>query len=103
MVQFTTYKAENAGKLVVQVNPYNTSQKCSNCGILVKKSLSVCIHTCTCGYEDDRDVNAAKNILQLGLEKIKASLKKGEELAFAESTGLLGSMKRETLKSVSDF
>ena len=73
LIQFTTYKAENAGKLVVQVNPYNTSQKCSHCGTLVKKSLSVRIHTCTCGYEDDRDVNAAKNILQLGLEKIKAS------------------------------
>lgn len=73
LIQFTTYKAENAGKLVVQVNPYNTSQQCSNCGILVQKSLSVRVHKCTCGYEDDRDINAAKNILQLGLEKLKAS------------------------------
>jgi putative transposase len=44
LVQFVTYKAESAGRQVVQVNPYHTSQRCSNCGEMVKKSLSVRIH-----------------------------------------------------------
>lgn len=64
LVTFTTYKAENAGGSVVSVNPYNTSQECSNCGNIVKKALSVRTHKCPCGYMDDRDVNAAKNILK---------------------------------------
>ena len=43
------------------------SANCSNCGETVKKSLSVRTHICpSCGYAEDRDVNAAINILQLG-------------------------------------
>jgi putative transposase len=61
------YKAEEAGRQFVKVNPAYTSQKCSKCGEMVMKSLSVRTHTCPhCGYTDDRDVNAAKNILRLG-------------------------------------
>ncbi|RAL24251.1 zinc ribbon domain-containing protein [Thermoflavimicrobium daqui] len=39
LVQFTTYKAESAGKQVIQVDPYNTSQTCSECGQIVKKDM----------------------------------------------------------------
>ncbi|MEF3313128.1 RNA-guided endonuclease TnpB family protein [Paenibacillus sp. GYB004] len=68
LVQFTTYKAESAGRVVVQVDPRNTSQQCSRCGEIVKKALSVRIHRCDhCGYTADRDENAAKNILQRAL------------------------------------
>src|ERR1700694_513654 len=57
-------KAERAGHQVIRVNPHFTTQACSNCGELVRKSLSVRTHICTsCGYVADRDVNAAKNIL----------------------------------------
>lgn len=70
LIEYTTYKAENAGKQVVLVNPYNTTQRCSKCKTLVKKTLKDRIHACSCGYMADRDVNAAENILQLGLEKI---------------------------------
>jgi len=70
LVQFVTYKAESAGRRVVQVNPYRTSQRCSNCGEIVKKSLAVRIHQCSCGYIADRDENAAINILQLALQSI---------------------------------
>ncbi|MCY4378666.1 MAG: transposase, partial [Candidatus Dadabacteria bacterium] len=49
------------------VDPGGTSQECSNCGATVKKSLSVRVHRCSCGYEADRDVNAAINILHRGL------------------------------------
>ena len=60
-------KAESAGVKMVRVNPKNTSQECSNCGVGVKKSLSVRVHRCTCGLEMDRDVNAAINILHRGI------------------------------------
>lgn len=50
------------------VNPHNTSQLCSRCGEIVKKSLAERWHSCSvCGLEMDRDVNAAINILRLGL------------------------------------
>ena len=62
-----SYKAEEAGKRVIKVNPAYTSQICSNCGTMVKKELSVRLHSCpNCKIELDRDVNAAINILSFG-------------------------------------
>jgi putative transposase len=50
---------------VIAVTPHFTSQNCSACGTLVKKSLSVRTHICPgCGLVMDRDENAALNILQ---------------------------------------
>jgi putative transposase len=61
------YKAESAGRVFVKVNPRNTSQNCSDCGLKVEKSLSVRVHKChSCGLALDRDHNAAINILRLG-------------------------------------
>jgi putative transposase len=61
-----TAKAESAGHEVIRVNPRYTSQKCYRCGEIVQKSLSVRTHICPiCGYVEDRDVNAAKNILKV--------------------------------------
>lgn len=51
------------GRVTVAVNPAYTSQKCSNCGTVVKKSLSTRTHACQCGCVLDRDHNAALNIL----------------------------------------
>jgi putative transposase len=65
-VQYCTYKAENAGRTVVQVHPKYTSQVCSGCGTVKKKELSERWHSCECGTELDRDHNAALNILRLG-------------------------------------
>lgn len=66
-IKYVSYKAESAGKKVIFVNPRNTSQICSGCGAIVKKSLSVRVHKCpSCGLEIDRDVNAAINILRAG-------------------------------------
>jgi putative transposase len=63
------------GKQVVAVEPAYTSQCCSNCGILVEKRLSERTHSCPiCGYSADRDYNAAKNILRLGLESLGITL-----------------------------
>lgn len=60
------FKAASAGRTVVLVNPFMTSQHCSGCGKVVKKDLSERWHSCTCGTELDRDTNAAINILNLG-------------------------------------
>jgi putative transposase len=62
-----TDKAERAGHVVVRVRARFTTQQCSQCGEYVQKSLSVRTHICpSCGYIEDRDVNAAKNILRAG-------------------------------------
>ncbi|MEN9936564.1 MAG: hypothetical protein RLZZ387_3143 [Chloroflexota bacterium] len=68
LIQYTTNKAEGAGRCVVLVDPRGTSQQCSRCGAVVKKALSVRVHQCPhCGLEIDRDLNAAYNILRRGL------------------------------------
>ena len=69
--RFLTYKAEEAGRKLGLVNPQYTSQTCSRCGHRESKKLSDRQHTCkNCGYTVHRDVNAAENILALGLESM---------------------------------
>ncbi len=64
-------KAEYAGKHCIQVNPAYTSQTCSRCGNRQKLKLSDRRYHCSnCGCSFNRDVNAAKNILALGLQGI---------------------------------
>lgn len=68
--QFRTwleYFGQVFGRVTIAVNPAYTSQDCSNCGAVVKKSLSTRTHACQCGCEMDRDLNAARNILSRGL------------------------------------
>lgn len=69
LINITANKAEEAGSEVILVDPRYTSQMCSRCGTIVKKSLSVRTHECNnCGLVMDRDENAAINILRLGLQ-----------------------------------
>lgn len=65
--QWLQYFGKVYGKVVVAVPPQYTTQDCSQCGKLVKKSLSVRTHICKCGCVLDRDWNAAINILNKGL------------------------------------
>jgi len=58
------------GKVTIAVPPHYTSQNCSTCGTLVKKTLSTRTHICKCGCVLDRDHNAALNILALGLNRV---------------------------------
>jgi putative transposase len=59
------------GVVTVAVPPEYTSQNCSNCDEIVKKSLSVRTHVCThCGHTQDRDWNAARNILEKALRTV---------------------------------
>jgi putative transposase len=67
-VDMLSYKAEKAGGQLIKVNPKNTSQACSGCGVIVKKDLSQRVHDCPdCGLVLDRDHNAAVNILRAGV------------------------------------
>ncbi|GAX34852.1 RNA-guided endonuclease InsQ/TnpB family protein [Nodularia sp. NIES-3585] len=54
-------------RVTVAVNPQYSSQECSSCGEVVKKTLSTRTHVCKCGCVMDRDENAARIILSRGL------------------------------------
>ncbi|KAM3110111.1 RNA-guided endonuclease InsQ/TnpB family protein [Phormidesmis sp. 146-33] len=58
------------GRITIAVNPQYTSQECSRCGEVVKKSLSTRTHVCQCGCVLGRDHNAARNILSRGLSTV---------------------------------
>lgn len=69
--QMLTYKAEWAGKRVIEVNPAYTSQVCSKCGAIVKKELDEREHNCPhCGLVCNRDYNASLNILRVGMDSL---------------------------------
>jgi putative transposase len=64
-------KAEWAGRAFVAVNPAYTSQDCSRCGHRQKMPLWERVFRCPCCHlELDRDLNAALNILRLGLQAL---------------------------------
>ena len=75
-VSMLTYKAEWNNKKVVKVDRYfPSSQTCSVCGYVNKdiKDLSVREWECPhCHANHDRDVNAAINILRIGLNNTSA-------------------------------
>ncbi|MEG4170072.1 MULTISPECIES: transposase [unclassified Microcoleus] len=72
--QWLQYFGKIYGKTVIAVAPQYTSQHCSACGNIVKKSLSTRTHICCCGGVLDRDHNAAINILEKGLKQAGISL-----------------------------
>lgn len=78
------YKAASAGRTVAFVNPAYTSQVCSGCGAVRKKTLEERWHSCECGCELDRDTNAAVNILRkhLGAGSVPQSAMAVEAPAF---------------------
>ena len=68
---FLLYKAANAGRIIVRVNPAYTTQTCSSCGERQKLNLSQRQYLCPhCKLNMDRDLNASLNILRLGLQSV---------------------------------
>lgn len=70
------YKARRHGAVFIEVDERFTSQTCSCCGTVPDSSpkgmgaLGIRHWTCSgCGCSHDRDVNAAQNILRVGLER----------------------------------
>jgi putative transposase len=72
---FLSYKAEEAGRQMVKVNPAYTTQDCSRCHHRQKMPLSERTYHCPCCLLSiDRDLNAAFNIKALGLQSVGLSL-----------------------------
>lgn len=69
--RWVEYFGKVFGSATVAVSPQYTSQNCSSCGEVVEKSLSTRTHICPhCGHMQDRDHNAAINILKKGLNTV---------------------------------
>ncbi|MBI1930649.1 transposase [Candidatus Poribacteria bacterium] len=95
-VQALGSKAENAGYHLLFVSPNGTSQRCSGCGEIVKKSLAVRIHRCdSCGLVLDRDHNAAINI-----KRVASTLREGVAVVNAPERLLQERKNRESRKTL---
>ncbi|WP_458210220.1 RNA-guided endonuclease InsQ/TnpB family protein [Haladaptatus sp. NG-SE-30] len=72
--QFITlleYKGELYGTHIVQVEAAGTTKECASCGVETAKPIWVREHSCpSCGFETDRDANAAMNVLQRGFSEL---------------------------------
>jgi putative transposase len=79
--QWIEHFATKFGRLAVAVPPQYTSQECSQCKAIVKKSLSTRTHVCSCGLILQRDWNAAINIL------LKAKSRDGQSRSNADGVG----------------
>ena len=65
------YKCKREGTHFVTVDAKDTTKECAACGVKTNKPLWVREHSCpSCGFEADRDANAAWNILSRGLEDV---------------------------------
>jgi putative transposase len=66
------YKLLERKSMLVKVDPRYTSQTCSSCGHVDKRSRDGEQYACvSCGHTEDADTNAAKNIKQRGINKIE--------------------------------
>lgn len=67
-------KAESAGRIVIEVNPRNTSRMCAPCGHIAEgnRPSQAEFRCLSCGHEAHADVNAAINVLRAGLARQEA-------------------------------
>lgn len=72
-VKMVEYKAARVGKNIIKIGTFEPSSKsCNQCGS-IKKDLTladrmyVCDH---CGHSEDRDIQAAKNIVKFAFKKV---------------------------------
>jgi putative transposase len=65
------WKCKREGTHYAEVDPRGTTKECAQCGVATEKPLWVREHSCpACGYEADRDENAAWNILSRGMKQV---------------------------------
>ena len=70
LISILSLKAESAGVEVIKVDPAYTSQRCYKCGYIEKANRKDEEFKCvSCGHGDHADVNAAKNILEKGIDR----------------------------------
>jgi putative transposase len=66
------YLAAKQGKVVIKVNPQNSSRECRNCGHIDASNRDREKFICTeCGYHEHADIGAAKTIRDRGLEIVR--------------------------------
>ena len=71
LITLLEYKADLYGCHVVQVEARGTTKECASCGVETAKPIWVREHSCpSCGFETDRDANAAMNVLQRGFSEL---------------------------------
>jgi putative transposase len=89
LLQIFKHHGRKNGCHVKTVPPDGTTKQCASCGVSVEKPLWVREHSCpSCGFESDRDLNAAANVLKRGLEQLGVGHSEGTpaETATAVST-----------------
>lgn len=68
-----TYKAAAQGIQIKYIDPRYTSQACNQCGTINKNNRTKNKYTCNCGWKTHADVNAAMNIRDLGVDRVRLS------------------------------
>jgi putative transposase len=68
-------KAEEAGRVVIEVDARHTSDRCGACGHTAKENrASQAVFSCRrCGHTLNADEHAARNILRAGLARLAAN------------------------------
>jgi transposase, IS605 OrfB family, central region len=101
--KFIEYKAKDAGKTVIYVNPKYTSQRCSKCGYVDKNNRHGSVFKCiNCGFELNADLNASRNIEVLGRSEYFRLMSTSQSLRFNESPLTGGVENSNKLRSFSE-
>jgi len=88
------YKVEETGKWRVEVSAKNTSQICSECDKQREQKLKLSQRKFVCSfcpYSDNRDINAARNILKQAELRIN-----GSGFLIKHDNGLVRSFKEQS-------
>lgn len=95
--QLLAHKAEETGCKLICVEPRGTTQECSKCGSVVKKSLAVRLHKCPeCGLSISRDLNSAFNILNRANGKLSLPTEGTSESNACGVEGIPSTLKQES-------
>ncbi len=87
------YKCKREGTHFVAVDPAGTTKECAACGVSTDKPLWVREHSCpACGFEADRDANAAWNILSRGIKQLGVGYSEATSSESEDSDGLRKSL-----------
>ena len=93
-------KCEREGTHFVEVDPDGTTKECAQCGVETEKPLWLREHSCpACGFEADRDANAAWNVLSRGLTKPGVGHSEGTPVETALAAGTVVVPARRVLEA----
>ncbi|MGK7872609.1 MAG: RNA-guided endonuclease InsQ/TnpB family protein, partial [Xenococcaceae cyanobacterium] len=104
------YVCQIRGKYFQEVDHRGTSQTCPNCRIEVRKTLADRVHNCPeCGYVVDRDIAAAQEICNRGIESTQGrwetetacQLRSSDGVTLRSSDGVTLRQQRRSLVEVS--